>query len=455
MAQTHMANDDSPVKKNFRRIAPLGIMASVAAASHCFFTRTESLRASIAGSGEVAGWHDRLAAAGHALGGWPGADTARALATATPVLIAFFSLYWLTQRLPARFKKQAQLGLCIAALSVTFFGFYKTFRDAQRDIRDVRLLAPVDLLKTVEATEGRVFMNASALSASRLLAPTVVPRAPASEMIPPLTNSPVRWREEEHQSPFTAILLAVPLASSRPLVEMISSSPEWQLAQVDNQGLLYLRRSSTKKNAITVPVFSSIGDIALYDAQSAMVLHFLGKNKEARDLMSKARQSAPENAFVRTQSAILAASLRQWATTREEAESALKMDSTSTQARYLLALALLETGNISGAAKESALLSAIASDDPSALWLHARISREMNDPTNEITSLEKLLELAIKQNEEPTLIHIHLAQAWAKRGFATQALENYHAALQGNLSPKLRLELENAKSTIQSRSPQP
>ena len=421
-----MANDDSPVKKNFRRIAPLGIMASVAAASHCFFTRTESLRASIAGSGEVAGWHDRLAAAGHALGGWPGADTARALATAAPVLIAFFSLYWLTQRLPARFKKQAQLGLCIAALSVTFFGFYKTFRDAQRDIRDVRLLAP-----------------------------TVVPRAPASEMIPPLTNSPVRWREEERQSPFTAILLAVPLASSRPLVEMLSSSPEWQLAQADNQGLLYLRRSSTKKNAITAPVFSSIGDIAIYEAQSAMVLHFLGKNKEARDLMSKARQSAPENAFVRTQSAILAASLRQWVATREEAESALKMDSTSTQARYLLALALLETGNISGAAKESALLSAIASDDPSALWLHARISREMNDPTNEITSLEKLLALAIKQNEEPTLIHIHLAQAWAKRGFATQALENYHAALQGNLSPKLRLELENAKSTIQSRSPQP
>jgi predicted pyridoxine 5'-phosphate oxidase superfamily flavin-nucleotide-binding protein len=89
------------------------------------------------------------------------------------------------------------------------------------------------------------------------------------------------------------------------------------------------------------------------------------------------------------------------------------------------------------------------------LWLVARISRESNDPTAEIAALEKLLALATNQSEEPTLIHIHLAQAWAKRGFASQALENYKAALKGNLTAKQRAELENAMNTIESRAPRP
>jgi tetratricopeptide (TPR) repeat protein len=181
-----------------------------------------------------------------------------------------------------------------------------------------------------------------------------------------------------------------------------------------------------------------------------MVMHFLGKNKDAREWMSKARQTAPRDPLVLTQSATLAAALKQWPTTKKDAESALKADPSSTQARYLLALALLETGNISGAAGESSALSANA---PSVLWLQARISREANDPTNEIAALEKLLGLAQKQKEEPTIIHIHLAQAWAKRGFATQALENYNAALKGNLTPAQRTELEKAKGTLQDRAP--
>jgi cytochrome c-type biogenesis protein CcmH/NrfG len=184
-----------------------------------------------------------------------------------------------------------------------------------------------------------------------------------------------------------------------------------------------------------------------------MVMLFLGKNKDAREWMSKARQTAPRDPLVLTQSATLAAALKQWPTTKKEAELALKEDPSSTQARYLLALALLETGNISGAAEESATLSAKASNTPSVLWLQARISREANDPTTEIAALEKLLALAQKQKEEPTIIHIHLAQAWAKRGFATQALENYNAALKGNLTPAQRKELENAKGTIQDRAP--
>ena len=48
-------------------------------------------------------------------------------------------------------------------------------------------------------------------------------------------------------------------------------------------------------------MFSNKRDSALHDAQTAMVMHFLGKNKDAREWMSKAGQTAPRDPLVHTQ----------------------------------------------------------------------------------------------------------------------------------------------------------
>lgn len=429
-----------------------GILAATAAAAPSFFSRAESLRSAMAGCGEDAGWIDRLAAAGYAVGGLPGADSARAACVAAPILAAFLAISWIARKLPLDLQNRIRWGLTIGAMVVIGFGAFEGFQAFQRDIRDIRLLAPVDLLKTVGDPDGRVFINSPALSAASLLSPDLISRAPTAEAIQSLTSSPVRWREEDRRDPFAAILLAVPLEDSRPLVEMLGASHEWHLTTIDNQGLLYRRGEGTEDTSTATPRFANKRDTALHDAQTAMVMHFLGKNKDAREWMAQARQTAPRDPIVLTQSATLAAALKQWPTTKREAELALREDASSTQARYLLALALLETGNISAAAGESATLSAKASNTPPVLWLQARISREANDPNTEIAALEKLLTLAQKQKEEATIIHIHLAQAWAKRGFATQALENYNAALKGKLTPAQRRELDNAKGTIQDRA---
>jgi hypothetical protein len=447
-----MANDHSG---KFRLPIVAGILAAIAVAAPCFFSRSESLRAAMAGCGEGAEWLDRLAAAGYALGGLPGADAVRAACVAAPVLAVFLAVAGIARKLPSDFQNRVGWALILSAMLVMGFGALESFRAWQGDIREIRLLAPVDLIEAVGKSDGRVFMNSPALSASRLLAPSLVSRAPDAASIAELTSSPVRWREEDRRDPFTSILLGVPLEGSRPLVEMLAASPEWSLKQINNQGLLYQRRAEREPPPSEAPTFVTKRDEALYGAQSAMVMHFLGKNKDARELMAQARQTAPNDPLVLTQSAILAAAFKQWPTTKKEASLALRQDSSSTQARYLLTLALLETGNISGAAKESATLFAKNPGDPSVLWLEARISREANDPTAEITALETLLSLAQKQKEEPTIIHIHLAQAWAKRGFATQALENYNAALRGNLTPAQRKELENARETISIHTPRP
>ena len=447
-----MANDHSG-KFSLPIIA--GLLAALTTASPCFFSRPESLAAAVRGASNGPSWTDRIAAIGYAIGGLPGTDTLRATCVSLPIFAAFLALSWIPRKLPPDLEKRVRWGLVIAALFVTGFGVFASLQAWPRDIRDIRLLAPVELLQAVNSQEGRVFLNSPALSAARLLAPRLASRAPDAAEIAALTNSPVRWREAHRESPFHAIILATPLDGSRQLVEMLASSPEWRLVRVDNQGLLYKREGSEAKALPVQQMFSNKRDSAIHDAQAAMVMHFMGKNKNARDLMELARRTAPDDPIVLTQSAILAAALNQWPSAKKDAEAALRGDSSSIQARYLLALALLETGNIPAAACEAETLSTQNSSDPSVLWLAARISRESNDPTAEIAALEKLLALAQKQKEEPTIIHIHLAQAWAKRGFAAQALENYQAALKGNLTSKQRAELESAVATIQSRVPRP
>jgi hypothetical protein len=447
-----MANDHSG---KIRLPIITGLLAAVLASAPCFFSRADSLAAAVRGASDGANWIDRLATAGYAVAGLPGTDVVRAASVAIPVLAAFLAMSWIAGNLPRDYERRARWGIRVAALLVIGFGTFQAFHAWQRDIRDIRLLAPVELLQAAGSGEGRVFLNSPALSSARLLDPQLVSRAPDAAAIPTLTTSPVRWREAHRESPFTTIILATPLDNSRPLVEMLAASPEWHLVRMNNQGLLYRRETSEPTPLPGKQQFSNKRDSAIRDAQAAMVMHFLGKNKNARDLMESARRTAPRDPSVLTQAATLSAALNQWPSAKKDAEAALREDSSSIQARYLLALALLETGNIPAASREAETLSTQNSTNPSVLWLAARISRESNDPTAEIAALEKLLALAKKQNEEPTIIHIHLAQAWAKRGFATQALENYKAALKGDLPPKQRAELENAMATIQSRTPRP
>jgi hypothetical protein len=443
------------VKSPYKLTIIPSILAATAAAAPCFFSRAESLAAAVRGASDGASWIDRLATAGYTVAGLPGTDVVRAASVAIPVLAAFLAVSWIAEKLPRDSERRARWVIRVAALLVTGFGAFQSFHAWKRDIRDIRLLAPVELLETAKSGEGRVFLNSPALSLARLLAPQLVSRAPDAEAIPALTTSLVRWREDHRESPFNTVLLATPLDNSRQLVEMLAASPEWHLVRIDNQGLLYRRETSEPSPLPGQQLFSIKRDSAIHDAQAAMVMHFLGKNKNARDLMEAARRTSPRDPAVLTQAATLAAALNQWSSAKQDAEAALRSDSSSIQARYLLALALLETGNSSGAAREAETLSTQNSSAPSVLWLVARISRESNDPTAEIAALEKLLALATNQSEEPTLIHIHLAQAWAKRGFASQALENYKAALKGNLTAKQRAELENAMNTIESRAPRP
>jgi tetratricopeptide (TPR) repeat protein len=141
-----------------------------------------------------------------------------------------------------------------------------------------------------------------------------------------------------------------------------------------------------------------------------------------------------------------------WSEAREAAGKVLELRPSSAPASYLLALSLFESGALSKAAAKIHRLADRHPDDSQILRLQARIARADNDPSTEVASLEKLLALAKKGGQPVGTLHILLAQAWAKRGFPDQALENYQAALEAKPPPDLKNQIEEAMGTIRQRT---
>ena len=168
--------------------------------------------------------------------------------------------------------------------------------------------------------------------------------------------------------------------------------------------------------------------------------------------MRHALEMAPDNASVLLYAGSLASSEGRWSDAREAASKALRLNPASPQASYLLTLSLFEAGALSKAAASIRSLAERHPEDFQILRLQARIARADNDPSTEVAALEKLLALAKKQKQPVGNLHVLLGQAWAKRGFPKQALENYQAALEKNPPPDLKKQIEEAMATIRQRS---
>ena len=272
-------------------------------------------------------------------------------------------------------------------------------------------------------------------------------------MIGRMCASLALWREEDRTEPFSALIFTGNrIADMRPMIEGLSS--DWYMARSDNHGLLFLRGTPPKETSTneSASSFKDPRSQAIFLSQSALVLDVIERQAEARKMMEKSLEIFPADASVLVNSAMLAASQKRWTQVQKNASAALKLTPDSVQARYLLALALLETNSISKAAIESTRLLGQQPYDPQVLQLQARVSRANNDSTAEIDALERLLSLEKKEHQDTSPIHIYLGQAWARKGFATQALANYEIALQGNLSPVEKTQIQSAIQNIRQKS---
>jgi thioredoxin-like negative regulator of GroEL len=435
----------------------LSFAAALAAGSGSFFDRAETMQRAASGlaarHGLVeAGLRDKLVALAYESGGWTAADALRGLGTAVPVFLSLLLAAALVSRLPWIWVRRGGRLLPVLILCVFAWGVWNGFSVWRHGIRDPRLLAPTELLGRASQIEGRVFFSPNALFLAPMFASgKIEPKSSLAEAAR-LCAFPAEWRAEDRKSPFSAAMLS---GQSGPLLEMLQASPGWRLAATDNHGVLFVRggkgiQEPTPETAQML--FPNPADRAVYLAQASLLLQTIQRSESASTLMKQALELDAENPHVLLCSASLASVQGRWSAAREAARKVLKLSPGSAQASYILALAMFESGAISKSSAEIASLAARQPNDPQILRLQARIASAENDPATEVSALEKLLLLA-KNNSQPTEnLQVLLGQAWAKRGFPDQALENYQAALEGDLPPAVKKQIEEAMATIRQRT---
>jgi len=445
--------------KKFAFLA-LCLAAALAAGSGSFFDRAETMQRAASGFAARHGLvaeelRDKLVALAFESGGWMAADALRSLGTVVPVFLSLLLAAALVSRLPWNWVRRSRRLLPLVALGVFAWGVWNGFFVWRHGIRDPRLLAPSELLGKAAKIQGRVFFSPSALFLAPLFAlEKLEPNSSLSEASR-LSAFPAEWRAEDRKSPFSAVVLTGQLAPSNPLLEMLAALPGWNLAATDNHGVLFMRGGRGTEGPTVDSaknLFPNPADQALYLAQSALILEGLQRSGSARKLMSLALEIAPDNPRVLLCSASLASTEGRWSAVREAAKKVLKKMPGSAPAAYLLALAMFESGAFSKASAEIAALAERHPNDSQILRLQARIASADNDPATEVDALEQLLSLAKKQNQPTVNLLVLLSQAWAKRGFPDQALENYQAALKANPPPEVKKQIEDSMATIRQRT---
>ncbi len=391
-------------------------------------------------------WIDRLVAASWHASGWMGSGLLRLTLSFCPWFLGFLAFFLLARKSPSRWRGAAicLVWLCWGAAMVA--GIWNGWSAWDHRITDLRLLAPTELVAKLKGSP-RVFINPSAIPAVAALAPDLVDRSPTS---PLLVQSPALWRAEDRKRPFSAVLLAGRVSEAKPLILHLRNSPDWHLAAVDNQGILFMRGEADVLPEAIIPTFETQKERAIYLAQYALCLEAVGLKILATQHMDEAMNLSENDSKILTRAASLAASRNRWAEARKLATKAQIKRPGSFEADYILACSLLETQASDKAYKLTSQLAARYPTDISCLLLHARACRAAKDFSAETATLEHLLRLVSREKKASSRIHIYLGQSWTQRGFPDQALKHYQLGLEGNPSPAEAEEIREAMRTIES-----
>ena len=441
---------DISILKNLPALAA-SLAAGVLSAIPGLLDRAETVRAVGQGmASESASWGQRLSALAFQLGGWGLADGLRLISGAIPWCLGFLVLFWVAGRLKGLPRKLGTGLVWLLCAAVPANAVWSMAAPATPPIRDLRLVAPVALVDMIKGERGRVFLNPSARPGVAVCGGNVIDHSLTERATSDLAGSPAKWREEDRSKPFSAVLLAGRVFEAKPLIRHLLDAPDWYLARIDNQGLVFLHGQKPDRSATPIPDFTDLRDRAIYLAQYSLNLDAAGFQTLAASSMDEALSLGGKDYEVLFRAASLSASQSLWERARKQSAAALKASPGSYEASYLQALSLLETRAYEKSFECTSSLSRQYPDDFQVLLLHARAARAVHDYTAETKTLERLLRLAEDSKSPTARIHIFLAQSWAQRGFPEQAISHYQAALAEGLSSDEAKDVRAIVTTIEN-----
>lgn len=397
--------------------------------------------------GEPAGFGDHAFAGAVAALGWDGALLLRTAVIFLIVFAAMVAAGWASNRIaPLRWRSVVRRGYLILIALIGLVGAIGFGRSLFAPAVSLSDLLPSGLLSAVPAGSA-VFTNPAAATVIAAVQPALVTGIPVADRLAAIA-SPVKWRELDRTHRFGAVVLAGNPGEARGLIEHLLQSPDWRLALVDDDGILFLRGAGSRY----VPPSPGANDPG-FSARLALNLQLVGFKTEARAILQSALERSPGDPAVLAAAASLNGSQGRWEKARELAERALDADAARFEARYILACALLETRNPGKALTETDRLLRQRPSDVQTLLLRARAARAVNDPDTEIDALEQLLGLVPPSSPDAARLRVFLGQAWAKKGFADRAVQAYEAALSGSLDPAAANDVRDAIRAIRENRP--
>ena len=256
---------------------------------------------------------------------------------------------------------------------------------------------------------------------------------------------------------FSSVLLGSDQRSF-PLVASLLKSPLWRIKEVNPWGLLFapitsiseaqaLSATSKVTSLTTSTPTSTLGDWqvpndeALVKAwpnaeeraewmiRTAGVLIAINQTSEAEKLLQSAEKTHRRTSELLEVKASLSALRGRWEESKNFARQSLGKDHSKTSARMTLIRALIETGDSNAALVESRRLMEETPPNEETLFLLARSANASGSAAEEITALEKLVELGRKKSEPLGASLTYLGQAYGKNGERGNALKTLQEAL--------------------------
>lgn len=399
---------------------------------------------------------DRAAAIFWSLGGAGGLSTWQTLLVFLTAGFFVLSALTLATWVGKLFPKGAR-GLFIGVLALlTLWSSYQAwngFSHRTELFADVRLSQPVELSEAVASQpKGAVFATPGAMGYLLLTHPEAIEDLNFGKSTQ-LSRKPRNWREALRTKGWRAALLAGPVSEYRGLLDHLLTSPDWRLAQVSNQGYLFIREPGAAVASID-PASIHVGssrDTALYLAQIAERYEAIRRTAEARSISKIAVDGGANDVEVLSHTAALESSRGKWYDAIAYCDRALAIDPNSPYLRLLKASCLLEINQADKAEQAAREVLDRSPDDLYTLFLYARISRALHDAKAESETLEKLIRLT-PQEAIPVNYYIFLGQAYAKQGQANLAIGAYRNALaRPDIGPELGAEVKRQIESIEQK----
>lgn len=428
-----------------------GLFTGFLLSFHRFFAPPPPSWILTAGQGAIdpqAGWVARVLYAVWQLGGETGLGWLSWLVTFTLGSAAAILILMLAGWLAGKSGRRGWLVWLLAVLGLAGWAVPSVVFSSIRWNEDrLRPDWPWDLLREASGAPAYLSPTAALLSG---LAGGKADFAESSR----LARDPVEWRKAARRSGWRAVVLAGSPAEYRELLDHLVESPDWRLAAIRPGGFLYLRDGQLPAELPGTEDFEAGSQRATARSLARLSEKFeaIGDVGAARKAIFRALELVPKDIEVLIHAAHFAAARERWHDVQEHAEDALGVRPGHPHASYLLALAGLESGDLT-LARSAVDRAASRSRDPSVLLLKARICRAQRDFLSEAETLRDLVSVYPEASVARVEALVFLGQAWASAGQAPLALKAYREALEsGLLPPEQRGDVEESLQVILKNS---